>query len=310
MSEKYNYIERQGQNAKIDQLSAVVRPRAGRDRSLFIGWTKEGVPQITDSEIDLAVNAKNSYQINQKARLPLRTIPYSHIEPVNYLTTGQPIDLMDQDGVIAGDLLTYTVMDKDGNTQTLTLGELNILNSLVDSHIEWQDLGNTDKTDVIVSTKSMHTLFVEPEEGSTGEAFAILFKPAFDGESNEIAFKAFVRKSLSKLLVLDESQEPHNRKGYIDAAAQFTKGNGRSTLASIVSLFYDKGEKPFINTSGAKVGILKLARSLGIYNISDVELEEMSHPLPFYDVEEMDMETLFNVVNAMREAANEALSTR
>ena len=171
-------------------------------------------------------------------------------------------------------------------------------------------MGKADNTDIIASTKSMHTLFVEPKEKSTGEALAILFRPAFDGESNELSFKSFIRKSLGKLLVLDESQEPQSRKGYIDAAAQFTKGNGRSTLASVVNLFYDRGESPFVDTSKAKVGILKIARSLGMYNISDAELEEISHPLPFYDVEEMDMKTLFDVASAMRDASNRIFRTR
>ncbi len=310
MTERYNNNERDNQSAKIDQLSAVVKPQGGRDRNIFIGWNKEAVPQVTENESELNADALNSFRINQRARLPIRTIAFTRIEPVNYLTTGQPIDLMDQDGVTAEDLLTYSVVDSNGNNKTLTLGELNVLNSLTNAHLEWQDLGKTDKTDIITSTKTMHTLFVEPEDASLGEALAILFRPAFDGESNQIAYKSFMRKTLGKLLVLDESQDAHNRKGYIEAAAQFTKGAGRGALGSIVGLFYDTGDKPLIDTSRAKAGLFKFARSLGVYNISDEDLEEMSHPLPFYDVEEMDINTLVNVASAMRDAALNAFRHR
>lgn len=277
-----------------------MRPLQGRP--VFIGWTAQGIPAITTTENELSQVAQKSYFENRKSKQQLDLLQYSNIIPVDYLKTGQPIDYQDTPQHKAEDLLSYSVLDSNGDQKSLTIGELNMLEGISNGVSIWQDLGKLDRDEIAATAKQMYTLFVE-EEKQSGEAYAFMFQPPIEGQSNEVSFKSFIRQTLGKLLVLDESQNPSNRKGYIEAAADLTDGHGLSKLGMILNFFYDFGDDKYDPGNRFKAGIYNFARKIGFYEITDEQLEEMRRGLPYYDVDTMDLTTLMGVAKSMYKAA-------
>ncbi len=291
--------------ATISQLSCVVHPASARG-VYFIGWNRAGLPVVTADSNQLSEEAKKSVIENQKAGLPIREVPFRRIEAKAFSYVGKPIDYMDQGNIVVEDLLTYGLVDKDGKQSEETFGELTILQGLTEASVFWQDSGRSSLDDETRSAKRMYTLFIQPNDGSTDDAYAILFKPTLPGESNENDFRLFIRQTIGKLLVLDESQEPAHRKGYIEAAAAFT-GYTKGNPVGLLHLFYnfsdDELDKIAKAKQGISTGLLKVARGLGLYNISDDELSLMKDQRPYYDVDTLDLNKLFSLVIAMRDTA-------
>lgn len=309
-------IELEPKRGQIKRLCSVVRRAYGGRELLFIGWTKEGKPTVTDNEDHLADEVQESFSAFQTSGLGLREIKYSNLTTVEYAYTGRAIDFRDQDLTKAEDLIIYGIKDQEGASKPISLSELTVLQSIVNAQTPWQDIGPSKMGEIAVSAKPMYTLFVPTPEMARGSALAILFKPTIEGESNEASFKSFIRQTIGRLLVLDESQEPRNRKGYLKAAAKFAGKRGtKGTLDILFALraaglveFEDQWLENFSQRKRNMVAKgLKIARLLGFVEVNDDTIERYRHPLPYYDVDLLDINQLFNLADAMERAARQVL---
>ncbi len=295
--------EREAGDTKISQLSSVVQSGNGRD-VFFIGWDRNDLPRITTNSTQLDERARKSVTENQKAGLRIKEVPYTRIEPKSYLSVGRPVDYADDGQVVAEDLVSIAVIDDKGNNTLETFGELVLLNGIVDARVTWQDLGVSERADITTPIKHMYTIFLKPTDAPRNTAYALMFKSLLDGTGNEIAFRSFMKQSLSKLLILDESQKPSDRKGYIEAAAKMS-GYEEKKKRSVLSLFYNSPEDNRGKKKKLSHSFLKVARGLGMYDFSDKDLEEgEDENLPYYDIESLSTEKLIELASDMRDAAS------
>ena len=309
-------IESEKNDSRINELCLVgKRERAKRGRRVFIGWTKDGIPSITEKMEDLDEDARESLEAFKMSGLPVTKLCSSKHIPVEYSFTGPAVDFKDKSDTKAEDLITYSVIDESGEKKRISIGERRVLNAIASSNNPWQNISSTKLGELAVEARPMYTLTIPSEE--EGDALVILFKPTITGESNEAAFKSFIRQTVGRLLVLDESQKPGNRKGYLKTAAQFAGENTKSlnTLDMFLKLrnmglidFRDEWLDG-LKQSGRKLtaGGLKIARSLGLVDFSDETLERFKDPLPYYDVDKLDIDKLIELAEQMYYVANKAI---
>ena len=279
---------RQNDGGLIQTLSAVVHLGSRNDAPFFLGWTEAGLPALTQDESQLSETARQSFNFYRRARLPLRRLPFTALAAVDFRVAEPPVDYRDSSAGKAEDILRYRVIDRTGEELVLSFGELDILEAICASTDPWQNLSEGPIRDVAVATQPMYTTFAPLSGGRSGRAIALLFKPALAGDSNEALFKAFVRRTLTNLLILDESQPSRGQKGYIRAAARIA-GKGGSLSSNFEAA-----------AGGLKAGALRLLRGLGLYHISDGELEEMARYRPFYDISALELPQLFELADEMR----------
>lgn len=315
-NEKTISVEPENNNNRIKELCLVgKKERAKRGAMLFVGWTKDGRPSITRELNDLDENAKESLEAFKMSGLPIRKISSTELIPVEYSFTGPAIDFKDKSDTKAEDLITFGVIDEEGETKRISIGERRILNAIVNSNSPWQNISSTKLGDFAVEARSMYTLVIPSHEDE--DDLAILFNPTLEGESNEATFKSFIRQTIGRLLVLDESQKPGERKGYLQAAAQFAgeKSKSMNSLDMFLKLrnmglidFRDEWLDG-LQQSGRNIaaGGLKFARALGLVDFSDETLERFKDPLPYYDVDKLDVDKLIKLAEKMYHIANRAI---
>lgn len=301
---------------KINRLSAVFKgPSYMREGLLFIGWTKEGNPMVSDNQNSLGEIAKRSFgAFRMSSGLRMREIGFTQLTPVEYGFTGEAIDFADTGPRKAEDLITYNVKDGKGEAFPINLGEREVLRSITEARIPWQDIGPSSVGNILSSAKKMYTLVVPNSEMGPNSATVILFQPPIEGESNEAVFKSFVRQTIGRLLVLDESQKLENQKGYLKAAAKFAGVRGTSMTDVLVNLV----RAGLVEFSDESVDRLKqsmrnlAAKGLSVISRLFVEInpdaiERLRHTLPVYDVDKLDIEQLFRLSEAMLEVAYSAI---
>jgi hypothetical protein len=163
----------------------------------------------------------------------------------------------------------------------------------------------------------LYTLFM-PRPGAGPEAgLAVLLRPTIPEAGNEAAFRSFVRHSLGRLLVLDESQPAPSRKGYLDAAAEHASlppGDGvGALLVRLRELGFIEFDDAWLRAAyrrlgGARAGFLRALRVFGAVEVSDESLREIAHPRPHYDLDVLGVPALVTLAEAMYWRAHEALS--
>ena len=294
------------------RLCLVAKTGRGRyAKELYFGWTKEGSPRVGYSSAELSPRARESVEIFHRTGLDIRDIQSTDLTCVEYSFTGAAIDFGDVGSKKAEDLINYGIKDEKGEAKTIPLGELDVLNALVDSTYLWQSLEKGVISEVAVSAKPMYTLIV-PSREEQNSALAVLFKPPniLAEESNQASFKSFVRDTLGRLLVLDESQAAGSRKGYLEAVSTFSRKKGRDKRG-ILSLFVNIDDEMQEGLDKAKknvlIGSLKVARKVGLMRFEDEELPEILESLPDYDLDALDLKQLQELASVMRDVAQKSL---
>lgn len=295
---------------QIDRLCGVFRitgsRRYGSENLIFLGWTKNDLPIVVGSEDCLSREARVSFTNFQISGLDIKEIPYQELTAIEYVGTGSAVDFQDTHDQKAEDLVTYFVKTADGD-KSLAIPELTLLQAIIEASLNpWQDIGHSKIGDLTVTAKPMFTLFLPSPNLGRKTASAVLFKPVIEDESNESTFKSFVRQSLGRLLILDESQSPETQKGYVKAAAELAgiKGKGavETILRSLKNLgFIDYDEESL--ESSKKAGREFKAKMLGLVNlfveISEGRIEEARHPRPYYDIDSLDTQRLVELSRRM-----------
>lgn len=291
----------------IATLSTVVRlGQIRRTEYAFAGWTAGSLPAVVRDPHALSAEARESVLAYQASRLDFRTVPYAGLVPVEFGSAGAAVDFPDVGRTRAEDLVPLEVVGAAGTAFSLPLGELALLAAIVDAAVPWQLVPGAARAQAAVAPRSMYTLFL-PLDAT--RAYAVLFKPALPGESNEATFRAFVRSMISKLLVIDESQRPRNQKGYVQAAARLTAPPPRGLLSQLVAL--DEPTRQSLASAGrqTRVDLLKTLRALALVEISDAQLEVIEHNADvYYDIGELSLEQLLKLAAQMWTAAKQALA--
>ncbi len=271
----------------------------------FIGWRPDDKPFVTNNIAALTREARDSIAAYKASRLPFREVPYRVFNPIEFDTVAAAIDYPDGPKGYAEDLVKVEFVGPTGQNFTLPIGELALLNAIADAAQPWQLITAVGGSQVAVTPRPMYTLFIPM---SASEAYAVLFKPAIPGESNEAPFKAFVRNVISKLLVIDESQEPNRQKGYIQAAATLGEPEGKGLLSQLIAL--DEAQRMAVARAGhkARAGLLRTLRALSLIDISDAQLEVIEHNADaYYDIEALSLTQLLHLAGHMAAAARKAL---
>jgi hypothetical protein len=318
-SENRISVESEQNNNRISELCLVgKRLDTKRGELVFIGWTKSGKPLVSEEMSDLDKNAMESLEAFEMSGLPTRKIYSPKVTPLEYSFTGPAVDFKDKGNKKAEDLITYGVVNENGENKKISLGERAVLSAIAASNNPWQNISSTKMGDVAIEASPMYTLIISSKDKKREkDDVAILFKPTLAGESNEATFKAFIRNTIGRLLVLDESQSSGSRKGYLRAAAQFAgeKSKSMNTLDMFLKLrkmglidFRDEwldGMKQ--KGRNITAGGLKFARALGLVEFSDETLDRFKDPLPYYDVDALDIDTLIELAEKMYHIADRAI---
>ncbi len=282
---------------QIVRLSLVARLARN---PVFIGWTTDGSVAVSDN---LSEEATSDFQSARQSGASFPSVPSGNIVCFEYSSLGKATDYPGS----KEDVIQINAKDANGNRVILNLGEGTALKAIAWSLNEdnvWNSLTDAQLIDDgsgVTTTLSMYTLLFQDNRVQGNAVCALLFKPLIKGTSNEDTFLRFVKGVIKQLLVIDESQPPKERKGYIMVAARASKGGFKTGLAD--AIFDTTDQQTAAAVGKAKASGLKLLRTLGIAEVSDELIAEVRDPLPTYNVESLDRKGLEDLALAMQELA-------
>jgi len=307
------------QAATIHTLASAVVSAAsgskGRVSVLYVGWTEAGLPAATSSSAELGEPARAALRAYRASGLPVRKVAFREVAPVKYLLTGTAVDFADVGGRTAEDQVRYSVVDAAGEKRSVALGELSLLSGIALARHPWQSLGSRG-LELAVSAVPLYTVFAGLPGEEDRKGVAMLFDSTLAGRSNEPAFRSFVRNSIGRLLLLDESQPSGRRRGYLDAAGEIASvppvGGLSGTLINLRRLGFVEFDDGWLRQQRMRGRRLKglLLRGLqaaGMVEIDELTLSELTDPRPDYDVDRLDTERLIDLAEAMLRSAGSAL---
>jgi hypothetical protein len=304
-------------DTNIDLLATAVMSTAKgvRGRTLYIGWNREAMPVARTRLEELSPAARESLAAYRAAGLGVRKVPFTELVPVNYVLTGPAIDFTDTGGRIAEDQVRYTFDDGAGERRDIPLGELGVLRGITLARHPWQSMSGRS-TDMAVSAVPLYSVFATIPGASATTGLAILFQPTVPGSSNEPAFRSFVRNTIGRLLVLDESQPAERRRGYLEVAGDVAgvppKGGLAGALLSLRRLGFVEFEDGWLRglhgrSKRVKGGFIRALRAMGMVEVDDMVLAEISDPRPAYDVDQLETVRLVDMAEEMYRVARAAL---
>lgn len=219
----------------VVELTTVIRNRNGQE--VYLGWGADGNAAATLDRREVSPAGQDILRVYDRARnLPIPDVPYGVIVPVEY----GYVKLKDLDSP-AEDYFYVTTKDSKGTTQQYRIGELELLEGIVNARIYFQDTSASGEIGQrIVPAEPVYTL-VAPcfEIEDNNSALAILFKPALENAPQEATFQHFVVSVLRFLWQNDMKDEPSLRKGYYDAvAAQGALNPSHSPVPLILRLAF------------------------------------------------------------------------
>lgn len=301
-------FEGENNNVLMARISAVLRSNRGR-RLMYIGWNGDQHPMVTIDQNQLSPAARDN--VNQYLGLQRepRDTQYSVISPVDYVGYQVVTDLKEGE-----DLVNYVIHDENGE-RNIAVGELNILDAIIDAGKYWEDTSLSMNVGPVEKAKTMYTVLV-PQFGKYSDTgVAILFKSYTNAEgSNEDRFRGFAYDTIRGLIINDEMQvasgKRGQRKGYIEAAAKVAGVSESGGFVSYVVSLFNK-EKIDLTVKKYRdlfANILEVGRASGYLNLTEDDIKEMRNPLPIYDLNNLETDKLIELASAMREAARAALN--
>ena len=288
-------------NVKLGRLSLVGKYAR---YPVFIGWDENGAPAVLNL---LSREAQADFDSAKSSGASFPELPSNAIHCFEYTSLGKAIDYPGS----AEDVIPINVRNEMGVSSTLNLGEGTVLRALewaLDDddkrgHI-WNStvgMGLFDDGSGVVSTTSMYTLIFQDSRVENGALCALLFKPIIERSSNESLVFRFARSVIKQLLVIDESQPPRRRKGYILVAAKVTKGEFHGGIAGLIFDMNDQSTQEAIGK--AKANGIRLLRAIGIADTTDEYIAAIEDPLPTYNIDSLDLRGLAELVSAMKALA-------
>ncbi len=300
----------QSETAIIERLAVAVVSVARETRGvwLFAGWDAAGRPHGSDRLANLSSEAQEELALYRSSGLPPRRVPYTSLTAVEYVLTGPAIDFTDAGAQRAEDQVRYAVLDAAGERHDVALGEMAVLGAIADARTPWQVAGRTSATAVADSAVSLYTVLVPAPGQRLDRGLAILFRPTLPTSGNEAAFASFVRGTISRLLILDESQPPQRRKGYLEVAGRLAGTPPTGSLATALQLLRRLGLVSFSDEwyrqlrrqqQRSKGALARMLRAMGLVDVSDETLAELANPRPDYDVDPLELDELLAMAAEM-----------
>lgn len=297
--------------------SMVSTARGVRGRWFFVGWTADGLPAATTTVEDLSEAARRDLANFRGARLAPRQVPYATLIPVSYVMTGSAIDFADTAGQRAEDQVAFAVVDAAGQSRDIAIGEIALLGAISAGREPWQSHQSSTATQLAVDAVPLYTVLCTLPGLRADTGLALLFESTIPGSSNEPAFRSFVRHSIGRLLVLDESQPPASRKGYLEVAGRIAGVPPKSgMLGSLVwmrkagLIDFEDGWLRGMQRRGRsmKGGVIRALRGMGMVEVSDATLAEISDSRPDYDVDQLELGRMLDMAAEMQSRAAAYLS--
>lgn len=317
---KYERQEQEPVQQTIQHLHGVYRCANARfrgERNLYVGLSVNNVPVVTDSLDTLSQDAQRNVEDNITADLTIPVIPYTRLIPVQFLRVDQPTDYRDEDDRKIEDVLHYSVKDSTGNTRKVSIGELSFLEAILMSQKPWQvpgtgrsleDMRRYGTVDEVLTALPMYTLLAHSNGLPVEVGYAMVF-PSIENESNEYTFARCIKQTLEKLVRIDSVQPEGGKKGYEEVMMQYAK---KMEPKEKVNPFF----KPFVSGTEEdmrqfqrdfKAGGIKFLRNLGLASATDEELEDLKNPPSEFDLDALDLETLFALVKDIHTTVSASL---
>jgi hypothetical protein len=298
----------------IERLaSALVSTARGvRGRWFFVGWTADGLPAASTTVEDLSESARRDLANFRGARLAPRQVPYATLIPVSYVMTGSAIDFADSAERRAEDQVAFAVVDAAGRSRDIAIGEISLLGAIAAGREPWQSHLGSTATQLAVDAVPLYTVLCTLPGLRADTGLALLFESTIPGSSNEAAFRSFVRHSIGRLLMLDESQPPSSRKGYLEVAGRIAGVPPKSgMLGSLVWMRkaglvdFEDGWLQGMQRRGRsmKGGVIRALRGMGMVEVSDATLAEISDSRPDYDVDQLELNRMLDMADEMQNRA-------
>lgn len=306
------------QPRKIDLLAAAVVSTAPgvRGRMLYVGWTEDGLPAATPKVEHLGAEAADSLTAFRNSGLSPRRVPYSALVPAEYLATGSAVDFADAPQRRAEDQVRYVLLDANEAQREVPVGELAVLEAITEARQPFQALVHRTGGALAQDTAALFTVFAPMPGAEAGTGLALMFRPTVAGHTNEPAFRSFVRLTIGRLLVLDESAPKRARKGYLEVAGAMAgvpvRGGFLATLVTLRRLgFVDFTDEWLrgLQLAGrrAQGHLLRALRAVGLVEVGDDIVAELTDPRPDYNVDALELDRLLDMAEAMAGAARKAL---
>ncbi len=302
----------------IESLAAAVMSTAKgmRGRTLFIGWNEDGLPVASNRLEQLAPRPREALAAYRSAGLGVRKVPFTELVPVNYVMTGPAIDFADTGGRIAEDHVRYVFADGAGERREIPLSELGVLRGITLARHPWQAMVSRP-SELAVSAVPLFTIFTTIPGAAATTGLAVLFEPTLRDSSNEPAFRSFVRNTIGRLLVLDESQPEEQRRGYLEVAGRVAgvppRGGLYDTLLSMRRIGFVEFDDDWLHglrrrRQRMKGGFIRALKAMGMVEIDDLVLAELTDPRPSYDVDQLETAKLVDMAEEMYKVARAVLT--
>lgn len=292
---------------KISQICLVAATRYSRSGKVYLGLTSEDLPVCTTSPDDLTSNTLRSIEIYEDGSKKIPNLNLSGLPtPVKVNYVGAIMDFEDTGDSISEDIVNISITDEKGSRRPLKIGELALLKAISSSSNPWQMIPEISASDSKVSTKLMYTIFVEKDDLGTDRDIALILKSSLPNDTNEIAFRSFVKDVLNKLLKNDDDQPEGRKRGYreiLDNKSQPESEGG------ILGWFISADPKgPSVENQLYAKGA-RILRAVGLAEISDETLQALEEPtqVDTGDLDELSTEKLLKVATAFYEKAYHAL---
>ena len=297
----------------VDRLAAalVSTARGVQGSWFFIGWSEEGLPAACTDVAELSADARRELSGFRGARLEPRRVPFASLIPVAYVSTGSAVDFSDAGGRKAEDQVNLTVIDAAGERRDIALGELALLGGIAAAQEPWQSHPVAARGELAVDTVPLYSVCTALPGARADTGVGLLFPSTISGGSNEPAFRSFVRNVIGRLLLLDESSAPSSRKGYLDVAGRAAglppQGGMLQSLiwlrnAGLVVFEDDWLQRLQGRGRRMKSGMLRALRGIGMLDVSDELLAEISDARPDYDVDQLDLARMLAMARDMYQA--------
>jgi len=279
----------------ISVLCNVLKLNGRRGNGLvFLGWNNEGKPIATRDEKKLRGEAAKSYQnLLLSHDLTIKTInnlsALVPVDPIEPFSTIGILDKEDNGEHKTEDSLIFSINSGDGLGNNISVGELEALSAIVEAkHTYWQDLGSADGR-----LKRMYCMFIKAPNMGAEVALAFMFRMGITQQSNEATFRDFVIQTLNKLLALDESKTPDERKGYLKTIKMPEPRKHKSFVQMFVRVSDQEAEE--------------MEKKLKSIFINPTKEETLKSDNPSYSLESLTMDQLFSLAEEMKKVIETAL---
>ena len=294
---------------KINRLGAAIRTGYSRGGTFYLGWSEGGTPVISWDDKSLSDSAKESLNISKTIGLPDGiSIDDKHpMEPIQYMASLSSIDKPDTENEYTEDILVIGVANSQGMTDYLHIGELDMMEGIINGHIVWQDVNSHTvlATDDVTPTLPMHSVIFDARtDDGKKVTYAMLFEPTMPSESNEVAFKLFLAQTLKSFLALDSRQPEGAKKGYEKVLRDFQDqkdvgGDAFVIMKALKDMGFasnitgDRLDKIWRESAGKgfTYQLLLLGREFGLLNFNTPDSQAIKT-----EVEKMDVNQLMDLI--------------